>query len=166
MGAGWCFADSGRRDEVESLVMLGAGKRSFGKRLELPPAEPPPPVVPAREVPAIDPRTARKRVLQGGKLCFGDKLALTVDCIIHDTSEGGMRIQIQPGPTIPTEVTLVHLRAHIAYTATVAWQRRGSIGLKFVARHDLREPETPDMEVLRRYCVEHGLRVSASALAK
>jgi hypothetical protein len=77
-----------------------------------------------------------------------------------------MRIQIQPGPAIQAEVVLVHLRTHVAYQATVAWQRRGNIGLKFVSRHNLNEPETPDMEVLRQYCVEHDLRASAPVPSK
>jgi hypothetical protein len=138
-------------------------RKAFGKRSELPSVEPPAPAAPTREVPAVDPRgSVRRRVLQSGKLCFGENLAFTVDCIIHDVSDGGMRVQVQPGATIPNEVVLVHLRTHTAYTATVAWQRRGSIGFKFVSRHNLNEPETPDMEVLRQYCVEHDLRSGSS----
>jgi hypothetical protein len=139
-------------------------KKSFGKRNGLPP---PPPAKPAREVPEVDPRySGRKRVLQSGKLCFGKNLSLTVDCIIHDVSDAGMRVQVQPGPVIPAEVVIVHLRTHRAYTASVAWQRRGSIGFKFLSRHDLNQPETPEMEALRQYCVEHDLRASKSSLTE
>ena len=139
-------------------------RKPFGKRLEVPTA-PPPAVRPVREVPEVDLReSTRKRVLHRGKLSFGQNGAFTIDCVIHDVSGGGARIQIEPGTELPAEVILVYLREHAAYEATVAWRRRGSVGLKFVTRHDLNAPTTPELEVLRQFCAESDLR-PATAIA-
>ena len=130
--------------------------KTFGKRQRL---DPPPAPPPAKEVPEVESRTAhRKRTLFKGILCYGQNCAFTVECVIADISEAGARIQVQPGPPVPTDVYLVHLRERAAYEASVAWRRNNNIGLKFVARHDLENPTTEDLKVLRQHCVEHELR--------
>ena len=131
--------------------------KTFGRRQRA--AEPPPAADPTREVPAVDPRNAeRRRTLFKGILSYGQNCAFTVDCVIADISEAGARVQIQPGPPVPTDVYLVHLRERAAYEANVAWRRNNNLGLKFVARHDLENPATEDLKVLRQHCVEHELR--------
>src|SRR5215471_16073800 len=57
-------------------------------------------------------RSARKRVLQRGKLCFGENLKFTVDCVIRDISDTGARVQVDGDPTVPYQSYLVHLREH------------------------------------------------------
>jgi hypothetical protein len=131
--------------------------KTFGRKQRAvePPAAPPP----ARAVPDVDPRnTVRKRTLFKGILSYGQNCAFTVDCVIADISDAGARVQVQPGPPVPTDVFLVHLRERTAYEANVAWRRDNSLGLKFIARHDLENPSTEDLKVLRQHCVEHELR--------
>jgi hypothetical protein len=109
-------------------------------------------------------RSARKRVLHRGKLCFGEDFKFTVDCVIRDISDSGARVQVDGDPTVPYTSYLVHLREHAAYETTVAWRKRGSIGLKIISRHDLETP-TEEMEVLRQYCVERDLRHAPTRLS-
>ena len=114
---------------------------------------------PAREIPEIDPRTAaRKRTLFKGILCYGPSCAFTIDCVITDFSEAGARVQIPPGPPLPTDVYLVHVRERTAYRANVSWRRDDILGLRLVARHNLENPETEDLKTLRRHCIEHEPR--------
>jgi hypothetical protein len=129
----------------------------FGRRQRA--VEPPPAPPPAREVPEVDPRNARrKRTLFKGILSYGQNCAFTVECVIADISDAGARVQIQPGPPVPTDVFLVHLRERVAYEAKVAWRRSNNLGLKFATRYDLENPTTEDLRVLRQHCVEHELR--------
>jgi hypothetical protein len=130
--------------------------KTFGRRQRL---EPPPAPPPAKAVPEVDLRgEQRKRTLFKGILSYGTNCAFTVDCVIADISEAGARVQIQPGPPVPTDVYLVHLRERTAYEASVAWRRNDNLGLKFAARHDLENPTTEDLKVLRQHCVENELR--------
>jgi hypothetical protein len=133
--------------------------------LEVPRPEPAA-VKPAREIPANDARhAARRRVLYRASLAFGQNYAFSLDCVIHDLSQAGARVQIELAAEIPSDVTLVHLRDHAAYESTVAWRRRESVGIKFMRRHDLNDPSTPELEVLRRYCVENDPRTQAPPTA-
>ena len=97
-------------------------------------------------------------MLLKGVLCFGDDAAFTVDCTIADISEKGARVRVGAGTTLPAELYLVHLRDRKAFESTVAWIRGEFVGLKFVAEHDLDNPETAELKVLRQHCVEHELR--------
>jgi hypothetical protein len=136
---------------------MSMSNKTFGRRQQ--PIEPPPAPAPARVVPELDLRnTPRKRTLFKGLLSYGQNCAFTIDCVIADISDAGARVQIQPGPSVPTDVFLVHLRERAAYEATVAWRRNNNLGLKFAARHDLENPATEDLKVLRQHCVEHELR--------
>src|SRR5215469_4905006 len=134
--------------------MTPMNNKTFGKRQRL--IEPPPAPRPVREVPEVDPRgEPRKRTLFKGVISYGQDCEFTIDCVIADFSEAGARVQIQPGPPIPTDVYLVHSRERAAYEANVAWRRNNNLGLKFVARHDLENPTTEVLRMLRRHCVEN-----------
>lgn len=104
-------------------------------------------------------RSKRTRTLLAGKLCYGN--GLSADCTISDLSDSGARVRSDSAATIPPEVFLVHLRDQKAFEATVAWRRaNGNLGLKFKAVHDLRDPSTDALKLLRAHCVEHGPRTS------
>ena len=137
-------------------------KKTFGKSQPAPvsmPALAPAPE-PIRKGPLSDLRRAkRSRTLLAGKLCYGS--GLSADCTIRDLSDSGARVRSDTAAIIPPEVFLVHLRDHKAFEATVAWRRAdGNLGLKFRAVHDLRDPSTEELKLLRAHCVEHGLRTS------
>lgn len=141
--------------------MLSANGRQFGRRRELRSLElEAPPFQAVREVPAADPRqVVRKRIYKKGKLFFGDDFAFVLDCIIADMTDNGARVQIDSRAAVADEFWLVHLRDHVAYRATIAWRRHGSVGLKLTSRHDLRKPDTTEMKTLSQYCDDHRLRI-------
>ena len=125
---------------------------------------------PVREPSGSERRSAvRRHVLQTGKICFGEKLAFAVDCIIHDLSSGGMRVQVDTGgvrgmrahgddsANVPSELIIVHLKENAAYKAKVAWRRRGSMGLQFLLKLDLDE-QTTEAQLLHQLCAEYQLR--------
>jgi PilZ domain-containing protein len=100
----------------------------------------------------------RTHVLQQGKLAFGHA-DFAIDCFIHDISMGGARIRVPGSQKIPDTVILVHLRDRIAYEASVAWRKDdGTLGLKFLVRHELEEARSPGLKSLLRHCVEYSLR--------
>jgi hypothetical protein len=103
-------------------------------------------------------QNSRTHVLQKGKLAFG-VVDFAIDCLIHDISAGGARVRIQPGPVVPEGVILVHLRDRIAFEAGVVWRKDdGTLGLKFLARHDLEQATSPGLRALRRHCIDYSLR--------
>ena len=122
------------------------------------PASAPP--QPAVHPPLSDLRQSkRKRTLLAGKLCYG--AGLSADCTISDLSDGGAKVRSDAADIVPTEVYLVHLRDQKAYEATVAWRRtNGTLGLKLNAVHDLENPQTEELKLLRLHCVEHEPRTS------
>jgi len=140
-------------------------KKTFGR---LRPAEPTPVSAPAA-APAPEPietgpfsdlrRSKRTRTLLAGKLCYGS--GLSTDCTISDISESGARVRSETAAILPAEVFLIHLRDQKAFEATVVWRRaNGNLGLKFKAVHDLSNPSTDRLRLLRVHCVEYGLRTS------
>lgn len=84
-------------------------------------------------------------------LFFGENGTLTMGCVIHDMSESGARIQIDPGADIPVDVILVHPRESMAHEAKIAWRRRGSVGLSFVATCDLKRLRERELDALRKF---------------
>ena len=99
-------------------------------------------------------RAHRVRTFLRGKLSYGNG-AFSVDCAICDISPTGARIRVEPGATVPETVYLVHIRERTAFEATVKWRRKdGSLGLRFNTIHDLNNPNTTGMKLLRRYCTD------------
>jgi PilZ domain-containing protein len=137
-------------------------KKTFGRAQPAPVSAPvlAPAPEPITKEPFSDLRRAkRSRTLLAGKLCFGS--GLSADCTISDLSDSGARVRSNTAAIIPPEVFLVHLRDQRAFEATVVWRRaNGNLGLKFKAVHDLRDPSTDELKLLRAHCVEHGLRTS------
>lgn len=132
-------------------------KKPFGKAVPPPPPLPEP--RPAKPVPEVELRTKpRKRTLFKGRLVYGHDGVFTRDCVIADLSETGCRIEMESGAAVPEDVTLVHLREHMAFECKVAWRRDDGLGLKFTNVHDLRRADTPELKLLRSYCIEHNLR--------
>jgi len=101
-----------------------------------------PPVVEGR-------KTARKRVILGGKIIYNEG-AYTYDCRIRDLSEGGARIVLPAGLIIPTRVVLIDTRNAIAYESEVVWLKAPEFGLRFLSTHSLRNLP-PQLQYLKRY---------------
>ena len=107
--------------------------------------------------PANKRRSARQRVLLAGRLVYGEA-ELTLDCAIRDLSESGARVRLSSPVALPARVTLIEVRAGVAYDCEVSWRRVPEFGLKFLARHDLTKNTDPEMLVLKRVWVESAAR--------
>ena len=110
-------------------------------------------------------KAARKKVLLTGKVVW-DQGAHIVDCIILDVSATGARIKLSQGKAMPEAAFLLDMTNRMAHEATVASQRDGGLGLKFVKSYKLaeigsvrrlRDVETmvaPELRYLKRIWLE------------
>src|SRR5690348_12602648 len=72
----------------------------------------------------------RARSLLAGIVTY-DNGAHSFMCTVRNVSEGGARISVPHGSTIPAKVFLIIVRQRIAREAAVVWRSRGEAGLKF-----------------------------------
>jgi len=104
--------------------------------------------------PSDDNRRARRhRALLGGKLAFGEGY-FTVDCIVRDLSELGARVKVTDGQLLPPQLYFLELRSGEVHEARVVWRRHREIGLEFTAAHNLANPATGDLLILKRLWTE------------
>ena len=84
---------------------------------------------------------ARKRVLRGGKIVYGEEGEFSLDCLIHDVSDSGARISLKPNEFIPTTFYLIDAQRGLAYEAAASWIRViksiPQFGLKFTRTYEL-----------------------------
>ena len=102
-------------------------------------------------------RSARRRVLLGGKLVFGPT-DITLDCTIRDLSEKGARVRIASPVPLPDTVWLIELRNGLAFESHVAWRRVPEFGLEFRKVHDLSTTDRPELWMMKRIWVENSAR--------
>ncbi|MET0294740.1 MAG: hypothetical protein ABW042_06940 [Phenylobacterium sp.] len=93
---------------------------------------------------------ARRRTLLRGRICWGPKGALSVDCSIRNISEAGAQLRVAAVQALPQTFTLIHVLDGVAYEATLAWRRGDLAGARFTARHDLKRPGDPAVLHLRQ----------------
>jgi len=105
-----------------------------------------------------DARTgARKRVLRGGKIVYGDEGEFSLDCLIHDVSESGARISLKPNEFIPTNFFLIDAQKGLAYEASASWVRViksvPQFGIKFTSTHELQTLSSRKLHFLKRFAI-------------
>ncbi len=100
---------------------------------------------------------ARKRVLLGGKIVYGDG-AYSHDCAIRDRSASGARLGIPGATVLPKQFYLLDLKRGTAFEAEVLWRNATQTGVAFRAAYDLAHITDPRLRVLRALWVESGLR--------
>ncbi|OGN50579.1 MAG: pilus assembly protein PilZ [Caulobacterales bacterium RIFOXYB1_FULL_67_16] len=59
-------------------------------------------------------------------------------CLIVDLSAGGMRVRLDRGAALPSEVVVVDVAEAVAYPATLVWQKGQEAGLKQTGAKSLR----------------------------
>jgi hypothetical protein len=103
-------------------------------------------------VPLSERRAAvRRRAVEAGRL--GSAFDKPGECTITDISDSGANVVVKSDVNyVPKKVLLILLRKHVAYTAMVVWRKDGRVGLRFEHEHDLRNPTTPELQVLSLYC--------------
>lgn len=90
-------------------------------------------------------KTARQRVLKGGKL-FYSNYAVSLDCVIRNESEEGMQIKLDPNITIPPEISLLNKKDGTLAEARVVWQHGATAGVEFATKmQDVRDFSKADI---------------------
>ena len=114
-----------------------------------------PPVQRNKPTIKTDPRRVRRvRTCLKGQLVFG-RTAVATDCTICDISPAGARLRVGRTAVIPESAYLILFRNWAAFESVVRWRRKdGTLGVKFLTMHDLKSPNSDEMKVLRRYCIE------------
>lgn len=77
----------------------------------------------------------RKRVNVAGVVSAP---GLEMACIIVDLSDGGMKLRLDRGTTLPPEVAVIDVADGVAYPGVVVWQRRHEAGLRQTGAVSLR----------------------------
>jgi hypothetical protein len=71
----------------------------------------------------------RQRTLKAGKIMFGEKDAVTVDCIVRNLSKTGARLQVPHSVIIPGAFKLA--LSGTVRVVTVVWRKGDLIGVRF-----------------------------------
>jgi hypothetical protein len=95
---------------------------------------------------------ARKRVLLGGKIVYGDG-AFSHECAIRDMSASGARLGIPGATVLPKEFYVLDLKRGTAFEAEVLWRNATQTGVVFRAAYDLAHIADPRLQFLRKLYV-------------
>jgi len=92
---------------------------------------------------------SRQRTLLRGRVCFGPRHSITVECGIRNLSEHGAQVRLPPQQPLPGELTLLYVNEGLAFDASVIWRRGEVVGLRFTGRHNLKGDVSDDLKSLR-----------------
>ena len=99
---------------------------------------------------------ARRRTrLRSGKLLSKDNVFL-VECLIHERSDEGARLQLSRSIEIPDRISLFDDADMSIRAAEVVWHRRHQLGIRFRPELDPKDIKESDLAALARqfYAVE------------
>jgi hypothetical protein len=104
---------------------------------------------------AYEARPPRRRTCLNGKLVYGDGAftpdgAFTLDCAIHDISEGGAKVILTKRQAVPPDLYLIVIKHCVAYQAKVVWLEFPARGLKFSKTYALNAPLPEELKFLRK----------------
>jgi hypothetical protein len=108
-------------------------------------------------------RPPRTRTCLGGKLVYGEgdvvtNDAFTLDCAIHDISEGGAKVTVKPFQSVPLDLYLIVVKFRIAHQARVVWQNFPARGLRFNKSYFMSGKLPEEVNFLRRIWLELSAR--------
>jgi hypothetical protein len=100
------------------------------------------------------PRPPRRRTCLNGKLVFSDTMSppdgsLTLDCMIHDISDGGAKVILARRQLLPFQLYLIVVKYCVAYWAQVVWLNYPARGLKFCKTYAMDGFLPDDMKYIR-----------------
>jgi hypothetical protein len=75
-------------------------------------------------------------VLLTGVVAYAD-LGVSFRCAIRDRSEGGARLKLPDGLTVPNQFWLIDVAAALAYEANAVWHRYPEVGVTLTNPVDL-----------------------------
>src|ERR1035438_8607009 len=102
---------------------------------------------------AGDPRTPRRRTFIGATIVHGPDL-LTLDCVVVDTSDTGVKITLPPLTVLPETFWMLDRRIALAHESRLIWRRGNFAGVEFVGRKALDAESDPKLRILRRIWLE------------
>jgi hypothetical protein len=77
-------------------------------------------------------QNARARVIYSGVIAFNNR-ASTVDCVIRNFSEDGVKVEFENTALLPDEIDLLIARKSRSYNAKIMWRGETEAGLAFRA---------------------------------
>ena len=75
--------------------------------------------------------------------------ASTLDCRIHDISEGGAKVILASRQPLPPDLYLIVTKYCVAHRAKIVWQEFPARGLKFSKTYPLSAPLPDNLKYLR-----------------
>jgi hypothetical protein len=73
---------------------------------------------------------ARARVIYSGVIAYNDR-ASTVDCVVRNFSEDGVKVEFNNTALLPDEIDLVIARKGRSFNAKIVWRGETEAGLTF-----------------------------------
>ena len=112
------------------------------------------PLCDLHQVDAYQPRPPRKRTCLNGKLVYDEDVLLpdgasTLDCRIHDISEGGAKVILARRQPLPPDLYLIVTKYCVAHRAKIVWQEFPARGLMFSKTYPLSAPLPDSLRFLR-----------------
>lgn len=71
-------------------------------------------------------------------------------CAIRNFTPQGALLEVPAEQVLPATFALIHVAGGVAFDARLTWRKGARAGALFLARHDLRQAETPEHRQLRR----------------
>lgn len=91
----------------------------------------------------------RQRTLLRGRICYGPKHVISVDCGIRNLTTRGAMLRVPADQALPPNFALLHVSEGAAFDACLTWRRGDTLGVRFEGRHDLRGAVDDDLKALR-----------------
>ena len=91
----------------------------------------------------------RQRTLLRGRICYGPRHVISVDCGIRNLSEDGAQLRVPANQVLPASFTLLHIVQGLAFDANLAWRRDDLAGVRVSARHNLKDDVDSELRSLR-----------------
>ena len=103
---------------------------------------------------AYQPRPLRKRTCLNGKLVYDEDVLLpdgasTLDCRIHDISDGGAKVILASRQPLPPDLYLIVTKYSVVHRAKVVWLAFPARGLMFSKTYPLSAPLPDKLRFLR-----------------
>lgn len=100
---------------------------------------------------AVDRRTsARTPVMREGQAFRPDGLSAPV--LIVDLSEGGARVRVRGGMSLPADFVLVDPHTRLAHRAQVVWRKEAEVGVRLLRAQDLCGMVPAALLPAKRFC--------------
>ena len=91
----------------------------------------------------------RQRTFLGGRICYGPKHVISVECGIRNLTSRGAMLRVPADQPLPPAFTLLHVSEAVAFDARLTWRRGETLGVSFEGRHDLRGSVDEEFKALR-----------------